>query len=59
MKLISCISYIFRFCHKVMTEETGPLQEIEKKIEEQRMVNRKDKLDMTTMSWTSKFELTT
>lgn len=59
MKLISCISYIVRFCHKMMTDETGPLQKIVKKIEEQRMVNRIDKLDMTTMSWTSKIELTT
>lgn len=59
MKLISCISYIVRCCHKMMTDETGPLQKIVKKIEEQRMVNRIDKLDMTTMSWTSKIELTT
>lgn len=42
-----------------MTVETGPLQEIEKKTEQQRVVNRIDKLDMATMSWTIKAELTT
>lgn len=43
----------------MMAKETDPLEKSVKKIEQQGIINRNNKIDMTKMTWTKKLTLAT